>query len=136
LGVERRFFEPYYYFTLQAGLGVSYYDRPVLSTAGDETFTLDKFTDFGPYFFFGIHKKFYEKYLAGISIGGLYQNGGSTYRVAQIAQFEIKRSLGDALSLGFWLQEELGATWENTSDLQGTGHSMTFWPMAFLELKF
>lgn len=135
LSIERRFFQPSFYLSVWTGLAASYIDQPVKS-AQSGVFSLSKFPYFGPFVLAGVHKKFLDFYWAGLEVGGLYQSTGDSFRIAQMGRFEVKRSLNNTLNLGVWLQQQWTAYRFDAESLSGSGHSLAFWPMLFLELTF
>ena len=136
LGLEKRFFEPNYFYTVQAGVVVSYIDLAITSTTSNQFLDYETFGFFGFYAMGGYHRFFGENWEAIIRAGGMFQHTGDSYRLSQVAIIEVKRSLGEWLAVGFWSDEVLSQYRMNATLLKGEGHSLSFRPMLFLEFKF
>jgi len=134
MGAERRIFTPTVYFTIRAGLELSLLGRPF--DVATHQIGISDFAFFGPQVTGGVFKKFFDAYTAGFSLGALFQTSGLSIRAAQIAQIEIKRPIYGDINLGFSVQEIWDEQSWGETELKGFSHSLTFYPLAFVEFTF
>ncbi len=133
-GAERRFFLPSYYFSLAAGLEMSFVYLPV---AGNGThLTNDFYGFFGPYLLGGIHKTVSWNIDASLKLGGRFQYTGASARIGQIGIVELNKPVTRIVDFGLRLEEDLDSYQMNEGDLIGHGHMLALLPMAFLQVSF
>ncbi|MGK5085362.1 hypothetical protein WDW37_18910 [Bdellovibrionota bacterium FG-1] len=135
--MERRFFLPHQYFSVQLGVRISYIDLPI-HPAGRraETLSSDVFAFFGGWAVGGYHRLLGRSFEASVFFGAGAQFTGASGRYTQYGGLELKRQLSEGFGLGVRFDELLTAYRFNETNLAGSGHALNFMPIFFTEIGF
>lgn len=140
LGLERRFFEPRYYYFVRVGFRMSYVELPILGDNPDilypDILYNDTFGFFGLSATGGISAKLGRHFSTAFMLGFIYQFTGNSTRLSNVIGIEIKRNLNERFNIGFAINEFISSYKINEISLTGHAHAVSFRPMIFLESKF
>lgn len=134
VGLERRVFEPHYFYSFRTGVRVSYIDLPVLRQDGN--LDVHSFGFFGAYLAAAIHTQLGAGFSTGGQLGGMYQNTGDSYRLTQYTSVDLSHPVTESFSLGISLEEILSGLRMDSDDLVGDGHSLDFRTLVFGQVAF
>jgi hypothetical protein len=143
LGIERRFFEPRSYFTLEGGVR-AYFAGIVDSQQATQQGAPNNLQigDYNPYGFFGAYLLASYDLLLGSHFDLNFKGGASfltsnaSSRFSQLAFLKLRKRFSDNLGFGFRFEEELAEYNFRDQQLFGDAHELDLFPEFFVEYKF
>lgn len=137
IGIERRFFYPRHYWSLETGVRATFVDMPIYDyNADDGRLAFSNFGFFGPYGSIAYHRLFGEVYDGALLIGAAYQSSGDSQRATQYASIEARRQITEYFHVGLRVEEIVAAYQFNSTDVTGSAHSLSFQPAIFVDWSF